>query len=89
MKAPSEDGIHVSLGVPIAFGGEKGRDLLLAGALGARAGTRDPVDLELLETLCVGDITTEFVLYRQPETDKTVYGSGKSGDRRRLDLGCG
>jgi len=48
MKSTSEDGIHVSLGTPIAFGGEKSRDLLLAAALGARAGTRDPVDLALL-----------------------------------------
>ncbi|MDD2540556.1 MAG: Ni/Fe-hydrogenase, b-type cytochrome subunit [Desulfuromonadaceae bacterium] len=40
--------IHVSLGTPIAFGGEKDRDLLVAAALAARAGTRDPVDMELL-----------------------------------------
>jgi len=48
MSAPSEEGIHVSLGTPMAFGGQKNRDLLVVAALGARAGTRDPVDLALL-----------------------------------------
>lgn len=48
MNAPSDEGIHVSLGTPVAFDGQKGRDVLVAAALGARAGTRDPVDLALL-----------------------------------------
>jgi len=48
MKAPSEEDIHATLGTPIAFGDESGRELLVAAALGARAGTRDPVDLALL-----------------------------------------
>jgi len=48
MNAPSEEGIHVSLGTPMTFGGQKNRDLLVAAALGARSGTRDPVDLALL-----------------------------------------
>lgn len=48
MNAPSEEDIHVSLGTPVAFDGESRRDLLVAAALGARAGTHDPVDLALL-----------------------------------------
>lgn len=48
MKAPAKEDIHVSLGTPITFGGEKKRDLLVAAALGAPAGTHDPVDLALL-----------------------------------------
>lgn len=48
MNAPSEEGIHVSLGTPIATSGQRNRDLLMAAALGARSGTRDPVDLALL-----------------------------------------
>ena len=48
MNTPSKEDIHVSLGSPVVFGGEEGRDLLVAAALGSRAGTRDPVDLALL-----------------------------------------
>lgn len=48
MNAPAKEDIHVSLGMPMAFGGEKSRDLLVAAALAAPAGTQDPVDLALL-----------------------------------------
>lgn len=48
MNASPEEDIHVSLGTPITFGGKRKRDLLVAAALGARAGTRDLVDLALL-----------------------------------------
>lgn len=48
MNASSNEDIRVSLGTPITFGGEKKRDLLVAAALGAQAGTHDPVDLALL-----------------------------------------
>lgn len=48
MNAPAKGDIHVSLGTPITFGGEKKRDLLVAAALAAPAGTNDPVDLALL-----------------------------------------
>ncbi len=48
MNAPSNEDIHVSLGLPITFEGEKKRNLLVAAALGAPAGTHDPVDLALL-----------------------------------------
>lgn len=46
---PQED-VNVSLGTPITFGGENKRDLMVAAALAAQAGTRDPVDLALLST---------------------------------------
>ena len=48
MKKSREEGIHVSIGPPIPFGGEKDRDLLVAAALSAPAGTHEPVDLALL-----------------------------------------
>ncbi len=48
MNAPAKGDIHVSLGTPFTFGGEKKRDLLVAAALAAPAGTNDPVDLALL-----------------------------------------
>lgn len=48
MNASAKEDIRVSLGMPITFGGEKSRNLLLAAALGAPAGTHDPVDLALL-----------------------------------------
>lgn len=48
MNASPQEDVHVSLGTPIAFGGERSRDLLVAAALGSRAGTVDPVDLALL-----------------------------------------
>lgn len=48
MNAPAQEDIHVSLGTPITFGGVKNRDLLVAAALAAPAGTHDPVDLALL-----------------------------------------
>jgi len=40
--------IRVELGEPVPFAGEKRRELLVAAALGAPLGTRDPVDLALL-----------------------------------------
>lgn len=40
--------IRVELGDPVPFAGEKRRELLVAAALGAPLGTRDPVDLALL-----------------------------------------
>ena len=40
--------IRVELGDPVPFAGEKRRELLVAAALGAPFGTRDPVDLALL-----------------------------------------
>jgi len=40
--------IRVELGDPVPFAGEKRRDLLIAAALGAPAGTDDPADLALL-----------------------------------------
>jgi Ni/Fe-hydrogenase b-type cytochrome subunit len=40
--------IRVELGEPVPFAGEKRRRLLVAAALGAPFGTRDPVDLALL-----------------------------------------
>jgi Ni/Fe-hydrogenase b-type cytochrome subunit len=43
-----EGEIRVELGDPVPFAGEKRRDLLLAAALGAPLGTRDPSDLALL-----------------------------------------
>ena len=43
-----ENEIHVELGAPVPFAGEKRRELLLAAALGAPFGTSDPVDLALL-----------------------------------------
>lgn len=48
MSSRTAEDIHVALGVPMAFGGESSRDLLVAAALAARAGTTDPVDLALL-----------------------------------------
>ncbi len=48
MNALPQEETRVSLGTPMVFGGEKSRNLLVAAALGARAGTRDPVDLALL-----------------------------------------
>ncbi|HEX9023103.1 MAG TPA: Ni/Fe-hydrogenase, b-type cytochrome subunit [Geobacteraceae bacterium] len=44
---PGED-IRVELGDPVPFAGETRRDLLIAAALGAPFGTRDPADLALL-----------------------------------------
>jgi Ni/Fe-hydrogenase b-type cytochrome subunit len=43
-----ESEIRVELGGPVPFAGERGRDLLLAAALGAPFGTTDPIDLALL-----------------------------------------
>lgn len=43
-----EKEIRVELGDPVPFAGEKRRELLVAAALGAPVGTRDPVDLALL-----------------------------------------
>jgi Ni/Fe-hydrogenase 1 B-type cytochrome subunit len=43
-----EKEIRVELGEPVPFAGEKRRELLVAAALGAPFGTRDPVDLALL-----------------------------------------
>jgi Ni/Fe-hydrogenase 1 B-type cytochrome subunit len=40
--------IRVELGDPVPFAGEKRRELLVAAALGAPLGSRDPVDLALL-----------------------------------------
>ena len=42
------DDVRVELGDAVPFAGEKRRDLILAAALGAPLGTRDPVDLALL-----------------------------------------
>ena len=43
-----ESEIRIELGAPVPFAGRKRRDLLIAAALGAPFGTRDPVDLALL-----------------------------------------
>lgn len=43
-----QDEIRVDLGEPVPFAGEKRRELLVAAALGAPVGTRDPADLALL-----------------------------------------
>lgn len=43
-----EDEIRIELGDPAPFDGGKRRELMLAAALGAPVGTRDPVDLALL-----------------------------------------
>jgi len=43
-----QDDIRVELGEPVPFAGEKRRELLVAAALGAPIGTRDPADLALL-----------------------------------------
>ncbi len=48
MRDTAKEDVHVSLGTPIASSGEKKRDLLVAAALAARAGTHDLVDLALL-----------------------------------------
>lgn len=40
--------IRIELGDPVPFAGEKRRDLLIAAALGAAFGTKDPCDLALL-----------------------------------------
>ncbi|HBG04267.1 MAG: iron hydrogenase [Geobacteraceae bacterium GWC2_58_44] len=40
--------VRVELGEPVPFAGKKRRELLIAAALGAPFGTRDPVDLALL-----------------------------------------
>ncbi|HEY6837196.1 MAG TPA: Ni/Fe-hydrogenase, b-type cytochrome subunit [Geobacteraceae bacterium] len=46
-SSPRAD-VHVELGDPVPYGEESSRHLLVAGALGARAGTADAVDLALL-----------------------------------------
>jgi Ni/Fe-hydrogenase b-type cytochrome subunit len=47
-RAAKREDIRVELGTLFPAGGEERRDLLLAAALGAKAGTHDPVDLALL-----------------------------------------
>jgi Ni/Fe-hydrogenase b-type cytochrome subunit len=47
-KANSRDDIQVSLDMPVPYGDTSPRELLVAAALAARAGTDDPVDLALL-----------------------------------------
>lgn len=47
-KSEQETGTRVELGEPVPFEGETSRPLVIAAALGAPSGSRDPVDVALL-----------------------------------------